>query len=121
MIDHVGISVGDLARSKKFYEAALAPLGYKALMDFAVGAGFGREHPAFWIIERTPVTNGAHVALTAPSRKAVRDFHAAALRAGGKDNGAPGVREDYSPTYYAAFVHDPDGNNVEVVCHTPEK
>ena len=121
MIDHVGINVVDLARSRKFYEAALGPIGYKALMEFPEGVGFGRERPDFWIALRKPVSTGVHLCFAVDRRQAVRDFHAAALAAGGKDNGAPGLREHYHPAYYGAFVLDPDGNNAEVVCHTPEK
>jgi catechol 2,3-dioxygenase-like lactoylglutathione lyase family enzyme len=121
VIDHIGINVSDVARSKRFYEAALAPLGYKVRMEFPEGAGFGDERAVFWIILRPPVTASAHVAFSGKTRQVVRDFHAAALKAGGKDNGAPGVRENYSPSYYGAFVLDPDGNNVEVVCLSPEK
>ena len=121
MIDHIGINVSDLAKSKAFYQAALAPLGYKVRMEFPEGAGFGDERAVLWILVRPPVTTSAHVAFSSRTRQVVRDFHAAALRAGGKDNGVPGVREHYSPNYYGAFVLDPDGNNVEVVCLTPEK
>ena len=120
MIDHVGINVADYARSRRFYEAALAPLGWEVVMggDDWGGAGFGRDgKPAFWIVRRDPVGTGTHVAFAAPDRGTVDAFHAAALAAGGVDNGGPGLREHYHPTYYAAFVLDPDGNNVEAVCH----
>jgi catechol 2,3-dioxygenase-like lactoylglutathione lyase family enzyme len=123
MLDHVGIEVSDLARSKAFYEAALEPLGIKLLMEFegAVGLGKETEHgpkPFFWIQARgRPAVSGAHVAFGARSAELVDAFHAAALAAGGTDNGAPGPRPVYHPGYYGAFVLDPDDNNVEAVCH----
>jgi catechol 2,3-dioxygenase-like lactoylglutathione lyase family enzyme len=122
MLDHVGFSVSDYERSKAFYEHALAPLGIKLLMEPVPGiGGFGHDQaPYFWIGTRDPVTqNGIHVAFAADDRETVDAFHAAALAAGGTDNGAPGVRELYHPTYYGAYVLDPDGNNVEAVCHKP--
>jgi catechol 2,3-dioxygenase-like lactoylglutathione lyase family enzyme len=122
MLDHVGIEVGDFDRSRGFYEAALAPLGLALLIEpLPTLAGFGEgDKPFFWISVRDrPVVHGAHVAFGAPDRPAVDAFHAAALAAGGTDNGAPGPRELYHPAYYGAFVLDPDGNNVEAVCHTP--
>jgi len=123
MLDHVGIEVSDLARSKAFYEAALAPLGIRLLMEFEGATGFGKdtEHgpkPFFWIYERgRPAVSGAHVAFGARTADLVDAFHAAALAAGGTDNGAPGPRPIYHPGYYGAFVLDPDANNVEAVCH----
>jgi predicted lactoylglutathione lyase len=121
MIDHVGLNVKDHNKSKAFYEKALAPFGYKALMSFETATGFGRDDkPDFWVIQREPLQNGVHVALVAADRKTVDAFHAAAVAAGGKDNGKPGIRKDYHPTYYAAFVHDLDGNNIEAVCHKAE-
>jgi catechol 2,3-dioxygenase-like lactoylglutathione lyase family enzyme len=123
MIDHVGVNVSDYGRSRGFYEQALAPLGYSLLMEPVEGhGGFGREgKPDFWISGvREPTTENVHVALRAPDRETVDAFHAAALAAGGSDNGEPGLREHYHPTYYGAFVRDPDGNNIEVVCHKPE-
>jgi catechol 2,3-dioxygenase-like lactoylglutathione lyase family enzyme len=122
MLDHVGFSVSDYARSKAFYEQALAPLGLTRLMEPAPGiGGFGDgQKPFFWIGTRDPVTQtGIHVAFAADSRETVEAFHKAALEAGGTDNGAPGVREIYHPTYYGAYVLDPDGNNIEAVCHKP--
>ncbi|MBA3300857.1 MAG: VOC family protein [Thermoleophilaceae bacterium] len=121
MLDHVGVEVSDFERSKAFYEQALAPLGLKVLMEPVPGtvAGFGDEFPFFWIANRgRPAVSGAHVAFRAQSRETVDAFHAAALGAGGTDNGAAGVREIYHPGYYGAFVLDPDANNVEAVHHT---
>jgi catechol 2,3-dioxygenase-like lactoylglutathione lyase family enzyme len=121
-IDHMGLDVTDYGRSKAFYEKALAPLGMKVLMEPApVICGFGGEFPFFWIGKRDEgPSTGVHVAFTARDREMVDAFHAAALEAGGTDNGGPGVREIYHPNYYGAFVLDPDGNNVEAVCHKPE-
>lgn len=117
MIDHIGIRTRRFDRLVAFYEKALAPLGYTKQMSFEGGAGFGRKDaPALWI-GASDGDSAAHIALASPNRAAVAAFHAAALAAGGKDNGGPGVRPDYSPTYYAAFVIDPDGNNLEAVCH----
>jgi catechol 2,3-dioxygenase-like lactoylglutathione lyase family enzyme len=123
MIDHVGVNVSDYERSRDFYAQALEPLGYSLLMEPVGGhGGFGREgKPDFWISGlRQPTTEDVHVALAAPDRATVDAFHVAALEAGGTDNGGPGLREHYHPTYYGAFVRDPDGNNIEVVCHKPE-
>jgi catechol 2,3-dioxygenase-like lactoylglutathione lyase family enzyme len=120
-IDHMALDVADYERSKAFYEQALAPLGIKLLLEHEVGlCGFGGDFPFFWIGQRGlgPQT-GVHVAFTARDREMVAAFHAAALAAGGSDNGGPGVREIYHPNYYGAFVLDPDGNNVEAVCHKP--
>jgi catechol 2,3-dioxygenase-like lactoylglutathione lyase family enzyme len=121
-LDHVGLDVSDYERSKAFYEQALAPLGMTLMMEPGpeVG-GFGADYPFFWIGKRDRGSNsGTHVAFTAPDRETVDAFHAAALEAGGQDNGGPGLREIYHPTYYGAFVLDPDGNNVEAVCHAGE-
>jgi catechol 2,3-dioxygenase-like lactoylglutathione lyase family enzyme len=117
MIDHVTLRVRDLAAAKAFYAAALAPLGYQAGKEFpeAIGLGVGGMLD-FWLVgdaEARP----QHLAFSAPDRAAVDAFHAAALRAGGSDNGPPGLRLDYHPNYYAAFVLDPSGHNVEAVCH----
>ncbi len=122
MLDHVGFGVTDYARSRAFYEQALAPLGITLLMEpVAEAAGFGKDgKPFFWVEKRGPASPGAvHVAFAAADRETVDAFHAAALEAGGTDNGAPGVREIYHPNYYGAYVLDPDGNNVEAVCHRP--
>jgi catechol 2,3-dioxygenase-like lactoylglutathione lyase family enzyme len=126
MLDHVGIEVGDMQRSRAFYEAALEPLGVKVVMEFDGAVGFGKEteqgpNPYFWLNARgRPATSGVHLAFGARTTDLVDAFHAAALAAGGSDNGAPGPRPIYHPGYYGAFVLDPDGNNVEAVCHTPQ-
>jgi catechol 2,3-dioxygenase-like lactoylglutathione lyase family enzyme len=118
MIDHIKLHVGDAARSKDFYEQALAPLGYRVVMEPAPGVvGMGAKFPDFWLAE-SPTPTVAHVALRASDRESVDAFHAAALAAGGTDNGAPGLRPHYHPGYYGAFVLDPDGNNLEAVHHT---
>jgi catechol 2,3-dioxygenase-like lactoylglutathione lyase family enzyme len=121
VIDHVILNVSDYGASRAFYEAALAPLGFSVGMELAGFCGFDRDgKPWFWIAERPETSHGAHVAIGARSRDEVDAFHAAALAAGGQDNGPPGVREHYHPAYYAAFALDPDGNNIEAVIHTPE-
>lgn len=128
MIDHIGFGVSDLALSRAFYLAALAPLGITVVMEVTAeetGAeghvGFGAAgKPFFWIASGRALSGGLHVAFTAPDRATVDRFHQAALAAGGRDNGTPGVRAHYHPNYYGAFVLDPDGNNVEAVCHHPE-
>jgi catechol 2,3-dioxygenase-like lactoylglutathione lyase family enzyme len=120
VLDHVGFAVSDYARSKDFYEQALAPLGLGLVKEpMGAAAGFGREGMAsFWIeAQGRPVRGRLHVAFSAPSREVVDSFYAAALAAGATDNGAPGVRELYHPNYYGAYVLDPDGNNIEAVCH----
>src|ERR1700694_2479560 len=122
MLDHVGLDVSDYERSKAFYEKTLAPLGLKLLMQPAPGVGgFGEgQKPFLWIRTRGRASqSGVQVAFTAGSRRPVDSFHAAALEAGASDNGGPGVREIYHPNYYGAFVLDPDGNNIEAVCHEP--
>jgi catechol 2,3-dioxygenase-like lactoylglutathione lyase family enzyme len=120
MIDHISLRVTDFARSKKFYEQALAPLGYKAVMEFPNMVGMGVDgKPDFWITQ-TPTTTPTHIAFLARDRKAVHAFHEAALKAGGKDNGPPGARKEYHPNYYGSFVLDPDGHNIEAVIHKPE-
>ncbi len=121
MLDHVGFPVADFGRSKRFYEEALSPLRYELLMEPAISvAGFGRAgKPDFWITQGV-VGSVVHVALISPDRATVDAFHTAAVAAGGRDNGRPGLRPEYHPTYYGAFVLDPDGNNIEAVCHGPE-
>jgi catechol 2,3-dioxygenase-like lactoylglutathione lyase family enzyme len=127
MIDHSGIPVSDFGRAKAFYDAAFAPLGasllYMVPEQFTGGkkvGGYGRERPVFWLHEAAPAGTGRHYAFTAHNRAEVDAFHKAALAAGGTDNGAPGLRPHYHADYYGAFVFDPDGNNVEAVCHAPE-
>lgn len=119
MIDHIKLHVADARRSKAFYEAALAPLGYTVVMEPVPGivVGMGTTFPDFWLAQ-SDTTTVAHVAIRAPDRATVDAFHAAALGAGATDNGAPGLRPQYHPGYYGAFVIDPDGNNVEAVHHT---
>ena len=118
MIDHTGIAVSNMRRSKAFYAAALAPLGYSILIEFEQFAGFGvAPKPDFWIGEGAPNVPPIHVAFRADSRAQVDAFYKAAIAAGGRDNGAPGLREHYHPNYYGAFVLDPDGHNIEAVCH----
>jgi len=120
MIDHTTASVTDIDSAKRFYEQALKPLGYSLLMEFPGVAGFGEGgKPDFWIGAREGHTP-THVAFAAPDRATVDAFYQAAIAAGGKDNGPPGLREHYHPTYYGAYVHDADGNNIEAVCHRPE-
>ena len=127
MLDHVGFTVSDVALSRAFYLKALAPLGYAPVMDVTreqtggyEGTGFGAGgKPSFWIGNGEKASGPSHVAFKAPSREAVDRFHAAALAAGGRDNGPPGIRAHYHPDYYGAFVFDPDGNNIEAVCHAP--
>ncbi len=120
MIDHVGIQVGNLERSIAFYTKALAPLGYQLVMKWEQYAGFGvGGKPDFWIAGVGAPKESVHVAFRAKGRATVREFYEAAMAAGGKDNGAPGVRPHYHEHYYGAFVHDPDGHNIEAVCHEP--
>jgi catechol 2,3-dioxygenase-like lactoylglutathione lyase family enzyme len=119
MFDHVSIVVSDFPRAVRFYRAALAPLGFDLVSGGAEEgyAGFGKVGaPQLWLAPGTPTT-GAHIAFAAANRAAVTAFHTAALAAGGKDNGGPGLRDSYGPGYYAAFVHDPDGTNIEAVVH----
>jgi catechol 2,3-dioxygenase-like lactoylglutathione lyase family enzyme len=127
MIDHTGINVSDFERSKDFYTNSLAPLGYQLLHEFdtagtgsATAAGFGIDgKPDFWIFQGDVNTPRIHIAFHAETREVVQAFYSAALKAGGRDNGAPGVRTHYHPDYYGAFVLDPDEHNIEAVCHTP--
>lgn len=121
MFDHVSIGVRDLARTKVFYDAALSPLGYSHLYESDGGLGYGAASVAFWIeTVSSPVPvdpkSGLHFCFSAPTRASVDAFHAAALKAGGTDNGAPGLRKAYGPKYYAAFVIDPDGYRIEAHC-----
>ena len=128
MIDHTGVSVSDFDASKSFYQAALAAIGYAQLAEFGPEitggtsvAGYGEPpKPDFWIAAGTPNRPALHVAFRVATRAQVRAFHAAALAAGGTCNGPPGIRAHYHPNYYGAFVHDPDGHNIEAVCHAPE-
>lgn len=133
MLDHVSLRVADYDRSKKFYQAALAPLGYTLAMEIESGAGFRKGFiPDFWVKQGDPMTSGnladpaklagcggiaIHVAFVGEDRSAVDAFHRAAVAAGGRDNGAPRLRPEYHPNYYGAFVLDPDGFNIEAVCH----
>jgi catechol 2,3-dioxygenase-like lactoylglutathione lyase family enzyme len=130
MLDHVSLGVGDIGRSRAFYDAALRPLGLVRIVDF--GDGRGSDYGAapgslgveFTITREAKVqapAAGAHLCFRAPDQAAVRAFHAAALAAGGSDDGAPGVRPQYHADYYAAFIRDPDGHRIEAVCHAPEK
>jgi catechol 2,3-dioxygenase-like lactoylglutathione lyase family enzyme len=127
MIDHTGIGVSDFDKSKEFYTRALRPIGYELIAEFsaqvtgsAAVAGFGEPpKPDFWIHEGVPNKPAVHVAFRVTSRKLVDEFYDAAIAAGGRDNGAPGPRPHYHENYYGAFVLDPDGHNVEAVCHQP--
>lgn len=127
MIDHSGVKVSDPVKSRRFYDAALAPLGYQMLNEIPreftgglVVLGYGvAPKPDFWMAQGTPNEPRVHVAFRAANRKQVDDFYQAALAAGGKDNGPPGPRPHYHKDYYGAFVLDPDGHNIEAVCHTP--
>ena len=128
MIDHVGFAISDLERGKAFYDAALAPLGVAVIMTVTpeqtgkgTAIGYGKDgNPFFWVGDNERVGEGTHVAFAADSRAQVEAFHAAALAAGGTDNGGPGIRPHYGPDYYAAFVLDPDGMNIEAVTHSDE-
>jgi len=119
MIDHLSLPVSDYAKSKAFYVAALQPLGYTLMMEFGDHGGLGANgKPDLWIGKKDSVTT-THVAFSAKDRATVDAFYAAAMAAGAKDNGKPGTREMYHPNYYGAFVLDPDGHNIEAVCHDP--
>lgn len=128
MIDHTGVSVSDFTRSKAFYTQTLSAIGYALLMEFPASvtghtdvAGFGEPPKAdFWVSQGTPNHPPMHVAFRVASRAQVDAFYQAALAAGARDNGAPGVRPHYHEHYYGAFVLDPDGHNIEAVCHSPE-
>jgi catechol 2,3-dioxygenase-like lactoylglutathione lyase family enzyme len=128
MIDHTGVVVSDMARSKAFYEKALQPIGYVLMMEIPASvtghadvAGFGEPpKPDFWLSSGTPNKPPVHIAFRVMSRAQVDAFHRAAMAAGGVDNGPPGLRPHYHPSYYGAFVLDPDGHNIEAVCHEAE-
>jgi catechol 2,3-dioxygenase-like lactoylglutathione lyase family enzyme len=121
MIDHVSVAVRDLNKAESFYAALLAPLGMRKLREWPNAAfGFGKKYPEFWInrreaMDRVAMDSGVHICLRATDSRAVEDFHAAALKAGGTSDGAPGVRTQYHADYYAAFIRDPDGNRIEAV------
>lgn len=127
MIDHTGFNVSDGKKSRTFYDAALKPLGIAVQLEVPTEHTGGKQvlgygeagKPDFWIAEGTPNEPRVHIAFTAKTRADVDAFYTAALANGGKDNGPPGIRAHYHPNYYAAFVHDPDGHNIEVVSHTP--
>ena len=126
MIDHITFGISDFARSVAFYDQAFAPLGVSRLFTVPLEhtngvnvTGYGDDRPWFWLSEEDAVRGKLHIALTARNRAAVDAFHAAALMAGGTDNGAPGLRPHYHADYYGAFVLDPDGHNIEAVCHSP--
>jgi catechol 2,3-dioxygenase-like lactoylglutathione lyase family enzyme len=116
MLDHISLRVQDHSRAVAFYRAALAPLGYQVMMEYPGATGLGASMPDLWLMATDQPLNPTHLAFSA-DRAAVDAFHVAALAAGGTDNGEPGLRLDYHPHYYAAYVQDPEGNNIEVVCH----
>jgi catechol 2,3-dioxygenase-like lactoylglutathione lyase family enzyme len=129
ILDHITVHVRDYARSKKLYEQALAPLGIRTLMEFGSAGGLGRSRPELWLsqgpasyatAEQLAIITPIHIALAAKTRAEVDAFYKAALEAGATDFGPPGLRSEYHPTYYGAFVLDPDGHNLEAVCHAPE-
>jgi catechol 2,3-dioxygenase-like lactoylglutathione lyase family enzyme len=122
MLDHLSIGVRDIAAAKRFYDATLQPLGYRCLSPGDSSLGYGKDNAAFWLLaSECPVPadprSGLHFCFVAPTRRSVSEFHAAALAAGGRDNGAPGLREDYGRNYFAAFVADPDGYRIEAYCN----
>ena len=116
MLDHVSLRVADHAAAQAFYDTALAPLGLTRLFSMEDSSGYGDSRPFFWI-GQGETAGFCHVAFTAPDHATVEAFYAAAIAAGGRDNGPPGLREHYHPSYYGAFVLDPDGHNIEAVCH----
>ncbi len=126
MIDHVSVAVRDIGKAQAFYNAVLAPLGFAKLREWPDAAvGFGKKHPEFWLNKRRAMAevvpdSGVHICLRAPDTAAVDAFHAAALKAGGTSDGAPGLRPEYYATYYAAFIRDPDGNRIEAVTFVRE-
>jgi catechol 2,3-dioxygenase-like lactoylglutathione lyase family enzyme len=126
MLDHVSIGVRDISRTRRFYDAALAPLGYTCLSEGETSLGYGRDAVMFWISStERPVPpderSGLHFCFAAPTRQSVDAFHAAALEAGGRDHGGPGLRADYGANYYAAFAIDPDGYRIEAYCGQPSR
>jgi catechol 2,3-dioxygenase-like lactoylglutathione lyase family enzyme len=128
MIDHTGVVVSDYDKSKRFYSATLSSIGYALLAEFPAAqtghtdvAGFGQPPKTdFWVIKGNPNKPPVHVAFRVETRAAVDAFYRAAIDAGGRDNGGPGIRAHYHPNYYGAYVLDPDGHNIEAVCHSPE-
>jgi catechol 2,3-dioxygenase-like lactoylglutathione lyase family enzyme len=121
ILDHIGLAVGNYAQSKAFFTKALAPLGIEMVMEAEGWGGMGRNgKPELWFGPGAQKAGPMHIAFTADKREQVRAFYAAALAAGGKDNGPPGIRAHYHPDYYGAFVIGPDGHNIEAVCHLPE-
>ena len=123
LVSHVSVGVTDLQRAGAFYDAVMATIGARRIMEHAVGIGYGRTFPEFWAARphdggQAAAGNGTHVCFNAPDAAAVAAFHAAGLAAGGLDDGAPGPRPEYAPGYYAAFLRDPDGNKVEAMCWT---
>ena len=122
MIDHFTVKVSDYKRSRDFYARALRPLGYQAVMEFEGMGGFGpKGKPFLWLSQDPANVRPMHFAFAAPDRRTVDAFYAAAMGWGARDNGPPGIRKDYHPNYYGAFVLDPDGHNVEAVCHRAER
>jgi catechol 2,3-dioxygenase-like lactoylglutathione lyase family enzyme len=122
VLDHITVNVKDLAAARTFYTAALRPLGMSVNLDFKSAFGMGsRKENIFWLARDRKASGGGHYALRVDHRQEVDAFHAAALAAGGEDNGAPGPRPDYGPSYYAAFVKDGEGNNIEVVCYARQR
>lgn len=123
IFDHMGYSVGDFDKSIAFYDAAFAPLGVKRVSEFEYPGGkvvgYGAERPEFWLNSGEALRDHVHIAFSASTHADVDAFFAAAMAAGGRDNGGPGIREEYHADYYAAFVLDPDGHNIEAVCHVP--
>ena len=117
-IDHVGLNVSDYEKAKRFYIAALQPLNVTVLQDYGTVIGMGDKFPYLWISQGN--SGHVHLAFRAETRAMVDAFYAAAIKAGGKDNGKPGLRKEYHEHYYGAFVHDPDGHNIEAVCHEPQ-
>jgi catechol 2,3-dioxygenase-like lactoylglutathione lyase family enzyme len=124
MLDHIELAVADIVRARAFYDQALAAIGVEVAMSVGTGArialGYGSDgRPHFWVVQGPPLTGHLHVAFTAKDRATVDAFHVAAIAAGGRDNGGPGLRPQYHANYYGAFAFDPDGHNIEAVCHTP--